>query len=77
MDLKNLDIKEEINKIVDKAKGDGNFMAKLKENPVKAVEETIGIDLPDDVITKIVEGVKAKINLDKLSGLADGLKKLF
>ena len=77
MDLKNLDIKAEINKIVDKAKGDDKFMDKLKANPVKAVEETVGVDLPDDMIKKVVEGVKAKISLDKLSDAAAGLKKLF
>ena len=35
------------------------------------------IDLPDDQVEKIADGVKAKLTVDKVSGLADGLKGLF
>jgi len=76
MDLKNLDIKAEIEKLVAKAKADDSFMEKLKANPVQAVESALGIDLPDDTIKGIVEGVKAKLSLDKLGGIGDLLGKL-
>ena len=48
-------------------------MTRFKSEPVKVVEELIGIDLPDDQIEKLVEAVKAKINLDKVGGLLGGL----
>ena len=76
MDLKNIDIKAEVEKLVSKAKSDDKFMDKLKSDPVKAVESVLGVDLPDDACKKIVEGVKAKISLDKLGGVADMLGKL-
>ena len=72
-----MDIKAEITKIVDKIKDDEKLLEKFKKDPVKAVESIIGVDLPDDVIEKVVDGVKAKISLDKAGDLLGGLKKLF
>ena len=72
-----MDIKAEITKIVDKIKNDDDLLAKFKKDPVKAVEGLLGVDLPDDIIEKVVEGVKAKISLDKAGDLLNGLKKLF
>lgn len=68
-----MDIKAKIEEIVNKVKSDEGFANKFKSEPVKAVEEVLGVDLPDDQISKVVEGVKAKVNLggitDKLGGL--------
>ena len=72
MDIKEL-IKDKVDGIVDKIKSDKNLLARFKSEPVKVVEELIGIDLPDDQIEKLVEAVKAKINLDKVGGLLGGL----
>ena len=72
-----MDIKAEITKIVDKIKGDDELLAKFKKDPVKAVEGLLGVDLPDDIIEKVVEGVKAKITLDKAGDILGGIKKLF
>lgn len=72
-----MDIKAEINKIVDKVKNDPEIAELFKKDPIKAVEKVIGVDLPDDIIDKVVDGVKAKINLDKASGALGKLKKLF
>ena len=52
-------------------------MKQFQKNPIQAVESVLGVDLPDDVISKIVDGVKAKISVDKVSGAVDALKKLF
>ena len=40
---------------------------------MKVIETLIGIDLPDDQIEKVVELVKAKIDLDKVGDLLGGL----
>ena len=69
-------IKEKIDKIVEKVKNDKDFEKKFKEEPIKAVEEVIGVDLPDDKINEIVNGVKAKVNLDK-SGIMGKITGLF
>lgn len=74
-----MDIKAKIDELVSKVKNDKDFAGKFKSDPVKAVEGVIGIDLPDDQINKIVDGVKAKVSLDdigdKLGGLLGKLKK--
>ena len=73
-----MDIKAKIDEVVNKVKSDDKFAEKFQNEPVKAVEEVAGVDLPDDVINNVVEGVKAKINLggvaDKLGGLFGGKK---
>ena len=73
-----MEIKEKIEEIVEKVKNDKDFGKNFKENPVKALEELLGTDLPD-------EQVKAKVNLDELGdkagdllgGAVDKLKGLF
>ena len=72
-----MDIKEQIEKIVEKVQKDDALQAQFKKDPIKAVEKVLGVDLPDDVIEKIVAGVKAKISVDKVSDVAVALKKLF
>ena len=72
-----MDIKEQIEKMVEKVQKDDVLRAQFKKDPIKAVEKVLGVDLPDDVIEKIVAGVKAKISIDKVSDVADVLKKLF
>lgn len=73
-----MDIKAKIDEVVNKVKSDDAFADKFKSEPVKAVEDVVGVDLPDDVINNVVEGVKAKINVggiaDKLGGLFGGKK---
>lgn len=69
-----MDIKAKIDEIVNKVKSDEGFASKFKSEPVKAVEEVIGVDLPDDQISKVVEGVKAKVNL---GGIADKIGGMF
>ena len=76
-----MDIKAKIEELVEKVKSDKDFAAKFKADPIKAVEGVLGVDLPDDKINDIIDGVKAKVNLDdlgdKLGGIADKLGGLF
>ena len=72
-----MDIQKKISEIVEKIKGDDKLLEKFKKEPIKTVESLLGVDLPDDIIKKIVDGVKAKISLDKAGDLLGSLKKLF
>lgn len=72
-----MDIKEKINEVVEKITKDKTLQEKFQKEPIKAVESILGVDLPDDVIMKIVEGVKGKISVDKISDALGSLKKLF
>lgn len=68
------DVKEMVDKVVDKAKNDPKFMDELKKDPEKAIEGLLGIDIPDGAVDKVVAGIKGKIALDKLGGIGDLFK---
>lgn len=69
-------IKEKIEEIVNKIQNDDDFKEKFKQEPIKALEDVIGIDLPDDKINEIITAVKAKIKLDDIN-IVDKIKGLF
>ena len=72
-----VDIKEKITELVNKITKDEALKKQFKENPVKAVESLLGVDLPDEQIQKIVEGIKAKLTVDTAKDAVGKLKKLF
>ena len=72
-----MDIKELIEKAVKKIQSDKALQAQFKKDPVKALEKLLGVDLPNDIMEKVVAGVKAKISIDDLGDALGALKKLF
>lgn len=72
-----MDIKAKIEEIVKKITSDKNLLSEFKSNPVKVVEKLIGIDLPDDKIKSIVDGVKAKISVDDAKAAISKLTGIF
>lgn len=72
-----MDIKEKITEAVEKITKDKALQQQFKDEPVKALEKVLGVDLPDDIMEQVVQGVKAKLTADKLSDATDVLKKLF
>lgn len=72
-----MDIKEYIEKAVKKIQADEDLQKQFKKDPIKALEKLLGVDLPDDLMEKVVAGVKAKLTVDDLSDALGALKKLF
>ena len=70
-------IKELIEKVVDAIKDNDKIKEQFEKEPVKVIEKFLGVDLPDDIVEKVIEGVKAKITLDQVADVADALKGLF
>ena len=68
-----MDIKAKITELVEKIKNDPKLAEKFQKEPVATIEGLLGVDLPDDEVEKIVEGIKAKISVDKLGGALGGL----
>ena len=77
MEVKNMDIKAKIDEVVKKVQGDPSIAKNFEKEPVKTVEGIIGVDLPDDVVNNVVDGVKAKLSADKAGGIVDKIKGLF
>ena len=72
-----MDIKAKIEEIVQKLLSDKNLMAKFDRNPAAVIEELIGIDLPNDQVNQLINGIKAKIKLDQGGDVLGGIGKLF
>ncbi len=72
-----MDIKEKIEELIEKLKKDDDLMEKFQKDPVGTIEGLVGIDLPNDQIEKVVDGIKAKLSVDKLSDALGGLGGLF
>ena len=60
-----MDIQKSIKDIISKIKSDKSFAADFSKDPIKAVETVLGVDLPDEQLKGVVEGVKAKLALQK------------
>ena len=72
-----IDIKEKIEELVEKIQKNPALLKKFNTEPVKVEEELVGIDLPDELIEKVVDGVKAKITMDKVGDALGMLGGLF
>lgn len=72
-----MDIKEKIEQVAKKLLSDKNLMAKFDKNPAAVIEELLGVDLPDELVNQVIEGVKAKIKLDKVGDALGALGGLF
>lgn len=72
-----MDIKELIEKLAKAVLENDAIKAKFEKDPVKVVEQVLGVDLPDELVEKVIDGVKAKITVDQVKDAASFLKKLF
>jgi len=71
------EIKELIEKAVKMLQEDDNLMENFKKDPIKVVEKLLKVDLPDDKIEAIVNGIKAKIQIDDVADVLGKLGGLF
>ena len=72
-----MDIMKMIDQVVDFIGNNKDIKAQFEKEPVKVLEKVLGIDLPDNVIEPIIDGVKTKITVDAISDVAGALKGLF
>ena len=72
-----INIKEMIEELVEKISSDKSLKEKFMKEPIAVVEKLIGVDLPDDKIEKLVDGIRAKITVDDIGSVLGGLGSLF
>lgn len=72
-----MDLKKMIEELVEKIEKDPAILKKFNDEPVKCLEKLLDIDLPDDQVEKLVDGIKAKLALDKVGDILGGLGGLF
>lgn len=71
------DIGKLISQAVKKLQADPALLKKFSAQPVKALEQLLGTDLPDAQIQPVIDGIKAKLAAGDLSGKMNDLGKLF
>lgn len=72
-----MDLKKMIDQVVDFIGNNKDIKEQFDKEPVKVLEKVLGVDLPDNIVEPIIEGVKAKITVDAIGDVADALKGLF
>ena len=60
--------------IVEKLGKDEDLMAAFKKDPVALIEKKLGVDLPNDQLNALIDGIKAKLKADDV---LDAAGKLF
>ncbi len=71
------DVKELIEKAIDALKADDNLLENFKKEPVKTLEKLLKIDLPDEKLDAVIDGIKAKLAIDDVSDVLGKLGGLF
>ena len=74
-----MDIQKIISDVIIRLASKPDLIQSFLSNPVATLEKTLGIDLPDEQINQVIEGVKGQLDLSKLdlkdaAGLLDKLK---
>lgn len=72
-----MDIKATVEKAVKKLMDNPALLKKFEKEPVKVLEELLGVDLPDDLVNQLIDAIKAKIAAEKMGDALQGLGKLF
>ena len=72
-----MDVTAMIKDAVSKITGDADLTKAFKNDPTATVKKVAGDKLPAEAIDKIVDGVKAKISVDKAGDALGAIKKLF
>lgn len=72
-----MDLKALIDKAITGLKEKGITLEKFQEDPVKILEGILGVDLPNDKLDALIDGIKLKLGADKAADALKGLGGLF
>ena len=72
-----MDLQKLIEKVVKTLTENEDLMREFMENPTRVLEKKFGVDLPDDQINAVVDGIKAKIKFDDAAEFAGKLFGMF
>ncbi|MBQ8237833.1 MAG: hypothetical protein IJZ39_06795 [Oscillospiraceae bacterium] len=72
-----MDIKAKIEQVVTKLMSDKNLLSKFNTNPAAVIEELVGVDLPDELVNQLIDGIRAKITAEQVGSVLGGIGKLF
>lgn len=68
-----MDIKKKIEELAERLKSDSALRDGFLREPIPTLEKLLGVDLPEDQLNKLADGLKAKLDLDKAGDFIGGL----
>ena len=71
------DIKKIIEDVVEKISENKDLKEKFMKDPVSVLEKLLGVDLPNDQIDALIDGIKAKLAIDDIGDALGKLGGLF
>ena len=72
-----MDIKKIITETAEKLLKDEKLRKQFLDEPTKTLEKILNIDLPEEYIDPVIEGIKAKITVDNVKDLVSDAAGLF
>lgn len=63
--------------VAQKLSKDENLLEAFKKDPVTVIEKKLGIDLPNDQLNALIDGIKAKLKADDVLDAAGKLLGMF
>ncbi len=72
-----MDLQKVIKQVLDALSNNDALVKEFLADPAKVLESKLGIDLPNEQINAVVEGVKAKLNLDNAASVLNAVQGLF
>lgn len=64
-----MNVKDMIERVEEKLKNDDDFKVNLVKDPMKTLENLLGIDIPEDTLKEIMDAVKDKLEGNAVSGI--------
>lgn len=68
-----MDIGKKIGELAEKLKNDSSLRNSFLKEPIPTLEKLIGVDLPEEQLSQLAEGLKAKLDLDRAGNFIGGL----
>ena len=68
-----MDIQKIISNVLEQLTENKDLRKAFDADPVKVLEKTFGIDLPDDQVNAVIKAVKAKLDIDDVADVAGKL----
>lgn len=65
-----MDIQKIISEVLEKLTENKDLRKAFDVDPVKVLEKTFNIDLPDDQVNAVIKAIKAKLDLDDVADVA-------
>ena len=72
-----MDLQKIIKQVLEALNNNESLVKEFLADPAKVLESKLGIDLPNDQVNAVVEGVKAKLKLDDAASVLNAVQGLF